>query len=120
MRETLSKSKAKIIYICNAMTKRGETTNMEVIDFIDTIERYIDPSELDYAIVNNGHIDADTLLKYKIEENKNPLKIHDHSLFQDKSYKVIECDMVNDDDIVRHDPMKLAKVIEDIVGGWIK
>ncbi len=120
MKEALSKSKAKIIYICNAMTKRGETTNMEVIDFIDTIERYIDPSELDYTIVNNGHIDADTLLKYKIEENKNPLKIKDHSLFQDKSYKVIECDMVNDDDIVRHDPMKLAKVLEDIVGGWIK
>lgn len=53
MREALDKSRAKIIYICNAMTKRGETTNMEVIDFIDTIERYIDPGKLDYVIVNN-------------------------------------------------------------------
>ena len=25
----------------------------EVIDFIDTIERYIDPGKLDYVIVNN-------------------------------------------------------------------
>ncbi len=120
MKEVLTQSTAKIIYICNAMTKRGETTNMEVIDFIDTIERYIAPRSLDYVIVNNWHIDEEILLKYKTEESKNPLKIKDPSLFVDKSYKVIEWDMVNDDDIVRHDPLKLAKVLEDIVGGWIK
>ena len=115
MREALSGSHGKIIYVCNAMTKRGETTNMEVVDFIDTIERYIGPAELDYVIVNNGHIDADLLAKYKREENKNPLKIHDHSIFDGKSYQVIECDMVNGDDVVRHDPIKLAKVLEEIV-----
>jgi uncharacterized cofD-like protein len=115
MQEALSGSHAKLIYVCNAMTKRGETTTMEVINFIDTIERYIGPAELDYVIVNNGHIDVDVLAKYKREENKNPLKIKDLSLFRGKSYQVIECDMVNDDDIVRHDPMKLAKVLEEIV-----
>ena len=116
MREALSASHAKLIYVCNAMTKRGETTNMEVIDFIDTIERYIGPAELDYVIVNNGHIDADLLAKYKREENKNPLKIKDPTMFQDKSYQVIECDIVNDADVVRHDPIKLAKVLEGIMG----
>jgi len=120
MCETLGKCSGKIIYICNAMTKRGETTNMEVIDFIDTIERYINPGMLDYVIVNNGHIDEDVVIKYKTEENKKPLKIKDPSLFANKWYKVIEWDMVNDDDIVRHDPMKLAKVLEDIVNWWIK
>ena len=102
------------------MTKRGETTNMEVIDFINVIERYINPGMLDYVIVNNGNIDEDVVIKYKIEENKKPLKIKDHSLFEWKWYKIIEWDMVNDHDIVRHDPIKLAKVIEDIVSGWIK
>lgn len=120
MKEVLGESTAKIIYICNAMTKRGETTNMEVIDFINVIERYINPGMLDYVIVNNGNIDEDVVIKYKIEENKKPLKIKDHSLFEWKWYKIIEWDMVNDYDIVRHDPMKLAKVIEDIVSGWIK
>ncbi len=120
MKEVLGESTAKIIYICNAMTKRGETTNMEVIDFINVIERYINPGMLDYVIVNNGNIDEDVVIKYKIEENKKPLKIKDHSLFEWKWYKIIEWDMVNDHDIVRHDPIKLAKVIEDIVSGWIK
>jgi len=64
------------------MTKRGETTNMEVIDFIETIEKYIDPGMLDYVIVNNGFIDDEIVVKYKVEENKRPLKIKDYSLFK--------------------------------------
>ncbi len=120
MKEALNNSKGKIIYICNAMTKRGETTNMEVIDFIEAIERYIDPVCLDYVIVNNGHIDKDIVTKYKKEENKKPVKIKDPTLFVNKWYKVIEWDIVNDDDIVRHDPIKLAKVLEDIISGNIK
>ncbi len=120
MREALHASSAKIIYVCNAMTKRGETTNMEVIDFIDTIERYIDPGKLDFVIVNNGIISDEVVTKYKAEENKKPLKIKDISLFLDKSYKVIERDIVNDEDYVRHHPFKLAQILEDIVNGWIK
>lgn len=120
MREALHASSAKIIYICNAMTKRGETTNMEVIDFIDTIEKYIHPDHLDYVIVNNGHIAEEVVEKYKKEENKKPLKVKDYSLFKGKWYKIIERDIVNDADYVRHNPLKLANILEDIVGGWIK
>lgn len=120
MREALEASTAKIIYVCNAMTKRGETTNMEVIDFINTIEKYIDPGKLDFVIVNNGIISDEVVIKYKTEENKKPLKIKDISLFLGKSYKIIERDIVNDDDYVRHHPLKLAQILEDIVNGWIK
>ncbi len=84
MREALDSSDAKIIYICNAMTKRGETTNMEVIDFVNTVERYIDPGKLDYVIVNNGIIPEDIVARYKTEENKKPLKIKDPTLFEGK------------------------------------
>jgi uncharacterized cofD-like protein len=115
MREALAASHAHIIYVCNAMTKRGETTNMEVIDFIDTIERYIDPGKLNSVIVNNGIISDEVVAKYKAEENKKPLKIKDPSLFEAKCYEIIEWDIVNDDDYVRHDPIKLAKILEEIM-----
>ncbi len=121
MREVLDATDAKLIYICNAMTKRGETTNMEVIDFVNTIEKYIDPGKLDYVIVNNWVISDEIVTKYKIEENKKPLKIRDPSLFIGKKYKVIERDLVNTvGDYVRHDPGELTKTLEDIVEGWIK
>lgn len=120
MREVLDMTPAKIIYVCNVMTKRGETTNMEVNDFISTIEHYIAPWKLDYVIVNNGVIDPDIVVKYKEEENKKPLVIKDYSLFRNASYTIIERDIINDDDYVRHDPRKLATILEDIIQGWIK
>lgn len=118
MRETLDATNGKIIYICNAMTKRGETTNMEVIDFVETIEKYIDPGKLDYVIVNNGIIPEDIVTRYKTEENKKPLKIKDPSLFEGKWYTIIERDLVHTGgDYVRHDPECLMRVLEEIVGG---
>ncbi len=117
MREALDSSDAKIIYICNAMTKRGETTNMEVIDFVETIERYIEPGKLDYVIVNNGTIPEDIIARYKADENKKPLKIKDPTLFEGKGYTIIERDLVHTGwDYVRHDPECLMRVLEEIVG----
>jgi uncharacterized cofD-like protein len=114
MRDALNKTDAKITFVCNVMTKRGETTNMEVIDFVNTIEKYIDPGKLDFVVVNNGHIADDIVAKYKTDENKKPLKVKDPSLFVGKGYEVIEYDIVNDDDYIRHDPEKLADILEII------
>lgn len=103
------------------MTKRGDTWNMEVIDFINVIEKYIGVDVIDYVIVNNGHIADDVIEKYKAEENKKPVKIKDYAPFEGKTYKIIERDVfVADHDFVRHDPVKLAGILEDIVNGWIK
>jgi 2-phospho-L-lactate transferase/gluconeogenesis factor (CofD/UPF0052 family) len=40
MKEALAKTSAKIIYVCNIMTKKLETTTYELNDFIDNIEKY--------------------------------------------------------------------------------
>jgi len=39
--EAIQKSSAKVVYFCNIMTKYGETTNFEVIDFVEAIEKYL-------------------------------------------------------------------------------
>jgi hypothetical protein len=53
--------------------------------------------------------------KYKQEENKKPVKIKNLDEFNDKNYKVIERDLLNEKDFIRHSPKKLALVIEDII-----
>jgi hypothetical protein len=40
--------------------------------------------------------------------------------FEGKSFKIIERDFVNESDVVRHDPTKLANTIKDLTDGWIK
>jgi hypothetical protein len=40
--------------------------------------------------------------------------------FASRRFKVIERDFLNESDVVRHDPQKLAKVLMDVCRGWIK
>ncbi|MDP5039128.1 MAG: YvcK family protein [Candidatus Gracilibacteria bacterium] len=117
---SIKNSKAKVVYFCNIMTKFGETTNFEVNDFVDVIEKYLGKDIIDYVVVNNGHISDEMVEKYKNEENKKPVKVKDISLFNDKKYKIIGRDLLNEKDYVRHSSEKLAGVIGDIVDGWIK
>jgi hypothetical protein len=60
------------------------------------------------------------VLKYKLEEGKRPVKLKPDMDFGDKSYKIIERDFLNESDVVRHDPQKLAAVLMDICRMWIK
>lgn len=51
-KEGIKKSKAKKAFVCNIMTKRGETNDYSVLDFTKEIERYLG-TKLDYVIYNN-------------------------------------------------------------------
>ena len=93
------------------MTKRGETGNMEVLDFVDVMEKYAWPNLIDYVVVNNGYISDETVEKYKREESKRPVKVKDPRQFDEKRYKVFEADLVDEADIVRHSPEKVADVL---------
>lgn len=119
MKEALKKTSAKIIYVCNIMTKKWETTTYELKDFIDNIEKYA-WEVIDYVFVNNWHISEELVEKYKNEEWKKPVKLKDIKDFEWKKYKIIERDFVNESDVVRHDPIKLANTIKDLTTWWVK
>ena len=114
------KNWTKFMYFCNIMTKHWETNNFEVIDFINVLEKYLWKNILDYIIVNNWHISDEMVEKYKKEENKKPVKVKDLSIFENKNYKIIERDLLNENDFVRHSPKKMYRVVKDVVEGWIK
>ncbi len=119
MKEALQKTTAKIVYVCNIMADKWETTTYELNDFIDNIEKYIWENVIDYVLVNNWEISQELVEKYKTEWKK-PVKCKDNMCFSNKNYKVIERDFIDESDYVRHNPAKLSKAIIDIVEGWIK
>jgi len=118
--DAIRDSDAKVVYFCNIMTKFWETTDFEVIDFVDVIEKYLGVWVLNYVVVNNWHISDEMVDKYRKEENKKPVKIKNLTDFKDKSYKIIERDLLNEKDYVRHSSKKINQVIDDIVNWWIK
>jgi hypothetical protein len=60
--------------------------------------------------------------KYKEVEGKKPVKIKEKNKkdFKWKSYKIIERDMLHEQDFVRHSSRKIASIIDDLVDGWVK
>lgn len=99
------------------MTKFGETTNFTGENFIKVIEAYLGEGRINYVIANSGIIDKSLIEKYRNEEKKELVSFTSNIT---TPYKMIYRDVVNENDYIRHDPQKLAGVIADFVGGWIK
>ena len=53
MPQALKKSKAVKAYLCNLMTKKGETDGFTGEDFVREIEKYLGTGVLDYVIFNS-------------------------------------------------------------------
>ncbi|MCP4523413.1 MAG: YvcK family protein, partial [Candidatus Gracilibacteria bacterium] len=122
VKKSIKNSNAKVVYFCNIMTKHGETSGFEVQDFVDVIEKYLGKGILDYVVVNNGHISDYMTKKYKETEGKKPVKIKEKNrkILEGQSYKIIERDMLHEQDFVRHSSKKIASIIDDFVEGWVK
>ena len=51
--DAINKSKAKVMYICNAMTQPGETDNFTVSDHVNLLNSYLGKKKIDVVIANN-------------------------------------------------------------------
>lgn len=118
IKKALIKSKAKIIYICNLMTKLGQTTNYQTSDHINDLTKYLG-RKINYIIINNGKIDNEIINWYQRYDEKpviNDLKSQIHSKIVvsdliDRSKIVKENVDVLKRSILRHDSDKLAKIL---------
>ena len=119
MVDAIRNAKAKIIYVCNVMTKHGETDGFCVEDFVRVLEQYIGAGRIDYVLVNTGELRADLLIKYEAE-GKTPVRLRDRQTLVNKGIKLVERDFSSATDYIRHDPRKLARTIEDFASGWVK
>lgn len=50
--QAIRESRARKVYLCNLMTKYGETNNFSILDFSRQIEKYL-KDKLDYVVYNN-------------------------------------------------------------------
>ena len=110
MKEALKKSKAKKMYVCNAMTEHGETDGFYVSDCVKQINKYVKDDFIDVVIANSKPIDED-IKKLYLEEKSTPILI-DEAELKNMNIELIKDDLaliVNNQ--VRHDPIKTALAI---------
>jgi uncharacterized cofD-like protein len=61
--EALKKTKAKVVYVLNLMTKFGQTYNFTAMDHVSTLEKYVG-KVIDHVLVNNTKLPPEALEVY--------------------------------------------------------
>lgn len=127
IKEAMKKTKAKLIFILNLMTKNGQTTNYKASDFLKDIFYYIERIP-DFIIVNTSKI-SKRILNWYAKNHEFPVINNLNNL--NFSGVIIKDDLIDRKKVVfskkeifidprvrsilRHDSFKLAKVLAKII-----
>jgi uncharacterized cofD-like protein len=121
--EVIKKSKAKIIYIPNLMTKYGQTHGFKGSDFVEEMKKYIGKYP-EIVLTNNAPLPKEAIQRYK-ESHEFPV-VDD---LDGKKYEVVRKDLLNNEiierkeedvdivkrSLIRHDSHKLADELYNII-----
>lgn len=108
--KAIKNSKAKKIYVCNLMTKFGETNGFCVSDFVKTMEKYLGRNVIDYVIFNKGNLPKRLLEKYA-SQKEFPVRCDIKEGLNQDNPKYLGADIASHRTLIRHHPDKLAKLI---------
>lgn len=119
--DAIRHSSAKVAYVCNLMTKAGQTTGMGVSEHVAEIARYIQRPP-DVVLVNTEQLPADLLERYAAD-NEYPVVFN----YEGNETRIVPAAMLAGEvittasgdtlkrSLIRHDPRKLARKIMDIL-----
>jgi len=112
--DAVTNSGAVKVYVSNAMTQPGETDGLSASDHIKVLIQHAHPRIMDYCILNTTEIPPSILERYAKEGAY--LVANDRKKIESMGYRVIENDSTTiEDGVIRHDPVKLAKIILDLI-----
>jgi uncharacterized cofD-like protein len=112
--EAIVKSKGKLVYICNLMTKHGETDNYKASHFANEICRYLGKSadKLKVIIVNDKINLPLSVAKWYKKYHSEPVVLDKDNL---KGWEVISQNLAQKGKLIRHDSDKLAKILLKLI-----
>jgi len=110
--QAIVKSKAKLIYVCNLMTKHGETDGFNCSNFAKEVLRYLGPAskKLKAMLVNRDLSVPKKVLKRYEQEGSFPVKI-DCQACKDLKIETVIKSLAAAGQLWRHDSSKLAKAL---------
>lgn len=115
MRESLIKSKAKKVYVCNAMQQPGETRGYTVSDHIKAINKHVNVEFLDVVVTDSSEIPESVMEKYDLEgagRVEVDLKVLENMKIEILEQKLLE---ISNTGTVRHHPYRLAGAIYSLI-----
>lgn len=122
--EAINSSMAKVIFVMNLMSRKGETYQYKASDYLSDIGQYMNPDRIDYIIINVETSPSPAVLKKYAEEGAVPVEDdlgeawHKAKIIKARMRASHRPEKEKGDtmlrSMVRHDPELLAKVIYGI------
>ncbi len=113
MAEALRKSKALKIYICNVMTQPGETDGYTASMHVKAILDHAGKGAIDFVLVNSREISPE-MQEFYAAEGAQPVKV-DEDAINAMGVGVVKADIINETDVIRHNPDKLCRSVMRMV-----
>ncbi|MBI4202801.1 MAG: YvcK family protein [Chloroflexi bacterium] len=111
--EAIRDCKGARIYVCNLMTKHGETDGFTASTFVAEVVNYLGgPGALDYAVVNSYQFPLSIRTRYA-GEYAAPVEI-DLERLEQQVLHVVLADVAMRQKLVRHAPGRLARLVLEI------
>ncbi|MFH1451463.1 MAG: gluconeogenesis factor YvcK family protein [bacterium] len=108
MKEAITKSKAKKVFLCNLMTKYGETNNFSVLEFANEMEKYLEAS-LTYVIYNTRIPTGEQLAELRKDHPELMIPVSaGRKLPKDK---FVGRDLMGKSGPIEHDPEKVTRIL---------
>ncbi len=113
IQKAIKESKGIKVYVCNVMTQTGETDGYSAFDHLKTLIKHTYPQIVNYCVINNAAVPEGLLTKYK-QEKAYPV-LSDTEKIKSKGYAVVEGEIIDTSDYVRHNPEKLSALLINLL-----
>ena len=114
MADALSATRATRVYVCNLMTKLGETDGFTASRFVREMQNYVGRDSLDWALLNCGDIPDEVRTAYR-QEQAHPVEA-DIEVAGGLVPGVYASVLGNDDVPLMHQSSRVAEAVLDIAG----
>lgn len=115
VREALLLAKGQKIYICNLMTRPGETFGLDAADHVERINGTIGADFLDQVIVSKTRFTEPAIAEYA-KLSQSPVLPGEPKRWKELTRaKVVFSDIADEKILVRHDPKKLRKELLGLI-----
>jgi uncharacterized cofD-like protein len=109
--EALQRTKARVLYVVNLMTRHGETEGYSASDHVAQIARYAGRTP-EAMLVHEGDVPQDVLQRYEAERSyRVPV---DAPRLREMGVIVKSADVMSTVSVVRHDPVRTARSLVEL------
>lgn len=114
IREAVQAADVPVVLPVNLMTQPGETDAMSAVEHLDTIERYAGSGIVDVVLVNDAPITTERLQPY-VAAGAELVEV-DRAALEARGVSVVAANLLDDGELIRHAPERLAREIVALAG----